>query len=63
MSKNDRDSKENVDHHIDKLNFDYMTDEEKLDMNNSSTTTLPWSNNMYQNTPSNESFNYSIIEK
>ena len=29
MSKNDRDSKENVDRHIDKLNFDYMTDEEK----------------------------------
>ena len=63
MNQCDKDSKDNVDRHIDKLNFDYMTEEEKIDMSNSTTSTLPWSNNNYQNTPSKDSFNTSIYEK
>ena len=60
MNQSDRNTKENVDRHIDKLNFDYMTDEEKEDMNRSASTTLPWSHNPYQNTQSSVSFNISI---
>jgi len=63
MNTADRNSKASVDRHIDKLNFDYMTEEEKVDMNKSATTTLAWSTNSYQNTPSNESFELSIYER
>lgn len=57
MGRCERDSKENVDRHIDMLNYDYMTEEEKVDLSQSSTTILPWSNNAYSNTQSKESFN------
>ena len=40
-----------------------MTEEEKIDMSNSTTSTLPWSHNKYQNTPGKDSFNNSIYEK
>lgn len=63
MNYNDRASKDNVDRHIDNLNFDYMTEEEKVDMNHLATTTLPWSTNSYQKTTSKESFNDSIYQK
>ena len=63
MNQCDQESRNNVDYHIDKLNFDYMTEEEKIDMSNSTTSTLPWSHNKYQNTPSKDSFNCAIFEK
>jgi len=47
MDSNERNAKENVDRHINMLNYDYMTEEEKIDLNRSATTILPWSQNSY----------------